>query len=256
MFNSLKNDDLVESVDRLGGFHPFKSDVYIGPIKMAFVEKAASGAMGVALVIELDGREYEQTIYVTDKAGKNYFVDKNDKTKKQALPGFNVIDDLCLVATGEPLSAQDEHLEEKLVKVYDKDTKGRVPKSRPVITSLIGKTVAVAIFEILENKNQKEGDKYVPTAETRTVNEIEKVFDVESRLSVAEARHQRPAEFWDAWVKQNKDRVIDKRTIKDGMGGQGGSLGRPPAGNGNTQGAAPASGGAPKRSLFGAKNAA
>ena len=49
-----------------------------------------------------------------------------------------------------------------------------------------------------------------------------------------EARHTWPAEFWDAWVKTDKDQVRDKRTIKDGVGAA------PTSGAGSAPGSAPA----------------
>ena len=42
----------------------------------------------------------------------------------------------------------------------------------------------VAEKQALEVKQTNQGDKYVPTADTRTVNNIDKMFDVESRMSV------------------------------------------------------------------------
>ena len=86
----------------------------------------------------------------------------------------------------------------------------------------------------LKVKQTKRCDKCVPTADTRTVNSTDKVCDVKSHMSVAETRHSRPAEFWDAWVKTDKDQVRDKRTIKDGVGAA------PTSGAGSAPGSAPA----------------
>jgi hypothetical protein len=251
-FGNLKTEGLEESGDRLGGFSPVSSDIYVAKIKMAYADKAASGAQSVTIVSELGGREYEETIYVTNAAGENFYRDKTNKTKKHPLMGFTLIDDICLVVTGKPLSEQDDTIEEKMVSVYDKDAKGRIPKSKPVLTALIGGEVALAIFEVLENKQVKGADdKYVDTAETRTSNSIDKVFDVESKMTVAEARHDRPAEFWDAWIKQNKGIQRDKRNIKDGQtgGAPGATQSGRPAGTAPMAGASAP----PKRSLFGAK---
>lgn len=254
LFSNLKNDGLEESEDRLGGFAALESDIYTGPIKMAYAGKSDSGARNITVILGLPGgKEHRETVYITNKKGENWYVHKDDKDKKkQALPGFTLIDDLCLVATGKPLAEQDA--EDKMVKVYDAEQKKEVPKSVPVLTDLIGKEVSVAISKVLENKSVKEGNEYVATAETRTTNAIEKVFDTETKMTVAEARKgDEKGTFWDAWLERNKGQTRDKRTIKDG--GSAGSAGRPGsrAPSGPPQAGAAQTG---RKSLFGNKSAA
>lgn len=100
---------------------------------------------------------------------------------------------------------------------------------------------------MLENKNEKQGDEYVPTAETRELNATDKVFHTETRMTVVEAREgAEVAKFWDSWLERNKGNTRDKRTIKDG---QAGTAGAPKAAGASA--AAPAAGGAPRKSLFG-----
>lgn len=163
--------------------------------------------------------------------------------KKIPLPGFTIVDDLCLIATGSPLSEQAT--EEKTVKIYDYDQKKEMPKAVPVLTDLINQPVKVGILLKLENKNEKSGDEYVPTAETRQVNSIDKVFHPELNLTVAEARQgQETAKFHDAWTERNKDQVRDVRKIKEGQAGQAGA---PQASNSATSAS-------PRTSLFGKKS--
>lgn len=247
LFGDLKNDGLEESQDRLGGFAPLDTDIYTGPIKMAYAGAAASGARSVTLIVEHSGKEYRETVYITNKKGENFFINKDDPKKKVPLPGFTTVDDICLVTTGKPLCEQNA--EDKMVKVYDPDQKKEMPKSVPVLTELLGQTVSLAIVKTLENKSIKSGDEYVDTAETRYTNSIEKVFHTESRMTVAEARNgaEKPA-FWDAWVERNKGKERDKRTIKDGQAGAVGRPGKVPAGPPVAAGQA-----APRKSLFGSK---
>jgi hypothetical protein len=252
LFGSLSNAGLEEAQDRLGGYQPFASGVYTGKVKLAYAGASAGGARNVTLIVDFGGKEYRETIYVTNKKGENWFLNKDDKTKKVPLPGFTTVDDICLVATGSPLADQDS--EEKVVKVYDTDAKKELPKSVPVLIDLIGKEISVAVIQVLENKNEKVGNEYVPTAETRTSNTIDKVFDTESKLTVAEARSGvTTGSFWGGWLERNKDQVRDKRTIKDGVAGAP-QAGRPGA---RASGApvAGAQAGA-RKSLFGAKPAA
>lgn len=253
LFGKLKTDGLAESEDRLGGYSPLKSDIYTGKVKMAYTGKAQSGAMFITLELEFPGnKSHRETIYITNRNGENFFIHKDDKKTKVPLPGFTTIDDICLVTLEKPLAEMDT--EEKSVKIYDPDAKKELPKSVPVLTELLGQEVSVAILQTLENKSEKNNaGEYVPVAAERTVNTIEKVFHTGTRMTVAEARQglDAPA-FWDAWLERNKDAVRDRRTIKDGTGGQGGQSGRPMA---RPVAGAPAAA-APRTSLFGKTKAA
>lgn len=246
IFGNLTNDGLEEAQDRLGGFQPLDTDIYATKIKAMYAGQAASGARNVTIIADAGGREYRETVYITNRKGENFFLNKNDQTKKVPLPGFTLIDHICLIATGKPLAEQPT--EEKTVKVYDADAKAEVPKSVPMLVDCLGKDVSLAILRQLENKSKKEGDKYVDTAETREINVIDKAFDTETKMTVVEAMNNAEApEFYEAWLEKNQGEVRDRRTIKDGEGGNAGTSGRP----GSKPAAA--SGGTERKSLFGNK---
>ncbi len=245
IFANMKTEGLEEAQDRLGGFQVFDTDAYDATIKLAYAITSAGGAHGVVLTAELPGgKEYNETIYVTNRKGENFFLNKDDKTKKVPLPGFTTMDHICLAATEQPLSAQET--EEKIVKVYDSETKSQLPKSVQVLTGLLGKPVTLGILKQLENKNEKDSaGNYQPTAETRDTNVIDKVFHTETKKTMVEALNGQDATFYEGWVAKNKGQTRDKRSIKDGQAGTSGrpSAGAPAAG-------APATGNKPK-SLFG-----
>lgn len=255
IFGKLKSEGLEESQDRLGGYAAKETDIYTGKIKMAYAGKAKSGAQSVTIIQDQGGTEYRETIYVTNKAGENWFLNKDDKSKKVPLPGFTIMDDICMVTVGCGLA--EIETEEKMVKIYDPDQKKELPKAVHVLTPLIGQEVSLGIRKVLENKSKKEGDEYVPTSEERTSNVIEKVFHTETKMTVAEGRQGLDAGvFWDAWLEKNKGQVQDKRTIKDGVqgapiAGRVGTGAPPKAAN---QGSAPAAAQA-RKSLFGAAKA-
>ena len=242
LFKSLQATGLEESRDSLGGF-TLESDIYAGKIKVAYAQPAASGAMGIAMLFDFGGKEYRETVYVTNKNGENFYLNKNDATKKVPLPGFTTADDICLIVTGKPLCEQET--EEKVVNVYDNDAKKELPKSVQMLVDLVGQDIRVAIKKRIENKSVKVGDEYVLTAETREANSIEKVFHPELHLTVVEARSgQEVAKFHDAWLERNKGKTLDKTTaVKDTA-----NRAAPKAG------AAPAAAASSNRpSLFGAK---
>jgi hypothetical protein len=249
-FGNLNTDGMEEAQDRLGGFQVLESDIYTGPIKVMYAGKAASGAQFVTVIVDFQGREYHETVYVTNKKGENWFLNKDDKIKKVGLPGFTTINDICLVTTGSPLSEQV--VEDKMVKVWDTDLKKEMPKSVPVLVMLLGQTISLAISKNFENKSEKDGNGgYRDTAETRHTNTIEKVFHTESKGTVAEAtNNQEPGAFWKAWSDRNKGKDRDKRTIKEGIAGKPGASGKVNAGPPQAAGATAA----PRKSLFGQKS--
>lgn len=248
LFGNLKSDGLEETQDRLGGFQPFDTDIHTGKIKVAYAGESQGGASSVTVIVEMGAKEYRETLWVTNKKGENFFLNKNDNSKKVPLPGFTVMEDICLVTTGEALA--DQNAEEKVVKIYDYEVKAEVPKSVQVLVDLIGKEVSLGILRQIENVNEKQGDgTYAATAKTKETNTIDKVFHTETKMTVVEARNgaEEPV-FWDSWLERNKGQTRDRREIKDD---QGGNSGRPGASN-NTS--APQGGQTTERkSLFGNK---
>lgn len=249
LFKNLTNDGLEENQDRLGGFSVFDTDVYGGKIKVAYAGQAPSGAHNITVILDLGGREYRETVYITNKKGENFFLNKEDKSKKVALPGFTTIDDLCQAATDKTLAEQDT--EEKMVNVYDRDAGKEVPKAVQVLTDLTGKDVLVAIQKTMVDKTKKDDatGEYVPTGESRDENTIVKVFHPTLRVTIVEAKDGKSAAFIDAWLERNKGKVFDKRQHK----GDGVRSGRPGATN-----SGPPTGGAgtARKSLFGGAAAA
>lgn len=227
MFSNLTTTGLEEAEDRLGGYQPLDTDIYKSTVKAAYAGKAASGALNVTVILDTGSQEYRETIYVTTKDGNNYFLNKNDNTKKVPLPGFTIIDDLCLVTTNKPLANQT--MEEKVMNIYDPEQKKEVPKSVQMLTELIGKSVHVAITRILENKQEKNSaGEYVAIADTRETNTINKIFHDPTKLTVVEAKNQNTEPvFYDSWIKRHKGNVHDRRTIKEGGSANGGQSGRP-----------------------------
>lgn len=244
LFKNFTTTDLEESQDRLGGFQALDSDIYPATIKALYAGESSGGAVSLTLIADLGGKaEYKETFYITNKQKENFFINKQSN-KKSPLPGFTVVNDLCLIATeGKELS--ECATEEKVVNVWDSDQKKELPKAVQMVTDVLGKKVALGILKQLENKSKKEGDEYVPTAETREVNLVDKVFHPEAKVTVAEARSgKKEPGFWDAWLKRNQGQTRDRREIKDGQAVAGG----PPKAGG-----VPTANAAPRKSLFGNK---
>ena len=217
MFGTLKTNDLEAARDVVSsGYSAVPTDIYTGIVKMAYATTSSGGALGVVLQVYLEetGKDYNETLYVSSKDGKNYSIDK-DSGKKRPLPGFTIINDLCMVTAEMELSAIET--ETKVVPVYNYDLKKQVPTEVPVLTELLNQKIYLAIFQKEENKKVKndKGD-YIPTAETKTVNSIEKIMQHPSKLTVREAMADTESTYFDSWLEANKGKVLDKRTIKDG----------------------------------------
>lgn len=233
MFGNLTNEGLEEAGDRLGGSVLFPTNVYEGVVKMAYAGKAqSSNAQSVTVIIELDGKEFRETHWVTNKNGENSWQDKTDPKKKHPLPGFTSIDDLCLVTTGYGLADQD--IEEKVVKIFDFEQKKDVPTNVPVLVNLLGKPVFVAVVQQTVDKQKKTDAGYVNTGETRNENIAEKFFHHETRRTVTEIKQGLDeAIFMDAWKEKNAGQPPRNKAKgadgKSGAPGAGGNAGAPSA---------------------------
>jgi hypothetical protein len=234
IFGNLTTEGLEETKDRLGGSFVRDSDAYLGTIKAAYVgQSASSKARSVTIIADLaatdthQGGEYRETFWVTNKDDVNYYVDKDKK--KQQLAGFTIVDDICGVTVGKGLAQMAT--EEKVINIYNYDEKKEIPTSVPMLVELIGQQATFAILKKMQNKQAKNSTTgaYEDTADTREINETDKIFHVPSNLTMVEARNkiQKPG-FYAAWVERNRGKTRDNRSIKDGVGnGQAGRPGRP-----------------------------
>lgn len=248
MFGNLTTEGTEKVTDNVGGnFSLFESDVYEGTIKMAYVGEAQSGAKSINLTIDIDGKELRQTIWITNKNGENYYLDKKDPKKRHLLPGFIAINDMCMMANELGLAEQD--IENKVVEIYNFEDRRMVPTNVPVLVDVLGKPVLVAVLKQTVDKQAKQTDgTYANTGETRDENEIEKFMHPVTRQTLTEAIEGiEGGVYLDKWLERNKGQT---RNRAKGANGNAGTSGRPGASN-----SAPAAGGssAPKTSLFGAK---
>lgn len=248
MFNNLKKDGLEEAQDRVSGRQVLESDIYTGTIKAFYGGQSEKGAKFVHVVLtKEDGKDYSETIYVTNQKGENFFAgkDRDGKLtgKNNPLPGFTVIDDMATCATGLPLC--DLEFEDRVVNIYDFDAKKELPKTVKSADAMIGQTVSVGILKILENKGVKNEatGKYDATSEEIYKNGIDKVWNTEVQMTVAEARDgvTENGVYWKKWLETNsgEGKFKDARKFDAAKGGKTGApvAGKP--GGAATSGAKP-----------------
>jgi len=207
LFSTLTTDNLEKNEAIVGGgYTPLDTNVYPAVVKIMYVGKAASGANNITVIADLNGREYRETIYITNKAGQNFY-EKNGK--KFSLPGFDVINDMCLFALEQGLSEVD--FEEKVVKVYSKDAKAEVPTPVQAIAGVAGKQVLLAIARETHDQTALVNGAYEPTGETVDKNFIKHVFHPETGMLIAEyQRKMKEPVFRDAWIDANAGKVYNK----------------------------------------------
>ena len=208
-FTSMKpaDADVVENeTDSVGGSSgPLESGAYPAKVEVAYVKKAASGAVGVVLLLKTSsGRELRTTEWVQSgdaKGNNNFYVDKRSGEKRY-LPGFNTVNSLCLLTAG--IELYDVTTKTKLVDIYDFDLKKDIPTEVEVITDIIGKDIIVgAIRQTVDKQQKDDSGTYVNTGETRDENEINKFFRASDKLTTAEIRAEstEPA-FHNTWAEK------------------------------------------------------
>lgn len=211
-FLNVSADTVVEKeVDRVGGFKVHNADVYSAVIKAAYLDKSASGANNVVILLD-DGKDFKftSTEYITSRAGTNTYTCKRTGAKK-LLPGMQKMNSLAKLLTNKDLASSV--LEQRVHKIRSTGSQEATPQSRHTLVEWTGKQVHVGMLKILENKNTKVGDTYVPTAETRESNEVDKWFDADKR-TLPELEVDSEAKFFETWLVANKDKVRDKTDKK------------------------------------------
>ena len=214
--------DVVGETNTLGGGGgPLESGAYDMTIETAYFDTSTGGATSLNLVFKSSqGQTLRQTIYVTSgtaKGGSNKYVDKRTG-KKTFLPGFNTANSICLLATGEEISAQE--IETKTLKIMDWKERKEMPQQKSVVMTLLGKDITLGVKKVIENKREQDSSgTWVPakSGETRTINEIDKVFRSSDRMTTPEILDEATeATFYESWTAKNTGVNRDKTQARLG----------------------------------------
>lgn len=221
----------IEAVeDRIGGGrHIFDTDVYENvKVKLAYTATWPKGARYVTVIFDIDGQEYEESITITNSEGKHFYMKDG---KKNQMPGFATINELCLTATGKELEDQDT--EERQIEVWSFEEKKKVREARDVLVDLTGADVSIALRKVTQPKQKKDdAGEYRDTDEDVTINELVKSFHAETRATVSEIRkaeekgEEIDPRFMDEWRERWKGTVYNKRK-GGGTGSKGSGSGAP-----------------------------
>jgi len=242
--------DKVED-DFLGGGGVMETDLYVAIIKTAFIGKAASSeARNVTLLLDIGGKETRSQIWVSNRAGDVTYKDKKSGIEKN-LPGFNQMNSLCMLVTGQEMGDMD--VEELTVKLYDYEAKKELPQAVDCFIELHGESIMIALQRQTVDKTEKNDSTgvYEPTGETRDQNEIVKFFSMDSVATISEVSEfikslggsfdevvsdgdllkaiakmeENDSGYAIKWLDKNKGQTYDKSTKEkaEGKGFPGGS---------------------------------
>ena len=207
----------TQSIENIGGSFAWESGVYDATIKMAYLNQSAKEAVSFNIILEKNSgnfSELRESFWVRSGKEKGNKVTYTKDGKEYPLPGYSIANSLCVAVTGDRLPKCMDSAEKKTVKIWNPEQQKEMPTERPVITSLIGKTVKVAVHQVVEDKQAKnEKGVYVSTGASRTINQC-KFFGNAEGKTAEEISEDKPAEKFDKWAKKNTGTVIDRSTSK------------------------------------------
>ena len=207
----------TQSIERVGGGFAWESGIYDATVKMVYLNQSASEAVSLNVILENStGKELKESFWIKSgkaKGNKTYYTKDG---KDYPLPGYSIANSMCVAITGESLPKCMESAEKKQVNVWNPELKKEAPTERPVIMSLVGKPVKVAVHQVIEDRQAKnDKGEYVPTGASRTVNQC-KFFGNAEGKTAEEITNKEPAARFDKWAQKNTGTVIDKSTVKKG----------------------------------------
>ena len=209
------DDDVKPQEERMpsgsDGSYILDSGVYPMVVEMAYFSKSKGGAL--ALNLTLQSEEFKtrvrQTLWVTSgdqKGNKNYYVDKDGN--KRALPGMAQADELAKILTGKSLS--DLSTEEKVIKLYNYDTKQEEPTKKEVLMDFLGERLIVGIVKIQDNKRVQTGDgNWIDGPDKREFNEFLKFFTDDGRTLAEKEAGETEAKYLAAWKEKHEGNTIN-----------------------------------------------
>ena len=207
----------AQSIERVGGSYAWESGVYDATVKMVYLNQSIGGAISFNAVMENNsGKELKEAMWIKSgnaKGNKTYYTDKDGKNRP--LPGYSVANSLCIAATGESLAKCMVSAEKKTINIYNPEAGKEVPTERPVLMTLVNKSIKVAVHQVTEDKTTKnEAGQYVPNGQSRTINEC-KFFGNAEGKTADEIVAGTDATRFDEWAKKHTGTVVDKTSKKD-----------------------------------------
>ena len=216
ILSNVKTDKAIKpQSDYMGGYGTLETGLYDFTIEMMYVDESVGGAAAVHFDFVSQQNERFSTIqYVTGgraKKQRNYYMDKDNK--KQYLPGFNLVNNLCQLALGKDLSEIDEVI--KTLELYDFKTRSKVAQKKEVLEEMNGQSITIGIIKQIVNKSVKNDDgSYSKINDTKEENVIGKIFQADTGLTKSELDDEVTEPDTKAkWDKTNTGKTKDKSVV-------------------------------------------
>lgn len=195
-----------------GGSFLLPSDAYKMTIDLAYISTSpATGAMALNLRCSNADRKFRTTEWMISgdaKGNKSYYT--NAKGEAIELPGFTIANDIAVAVTGKGILDLEDT--ERVIPLYNRDLNADVNTPVPAIEALIGQEIVLGIHlcDISVTVKDNSG-KYVPTADVKQENQVNKVFNADGLTQVeVKAGLDEPA-FLNVWLDKFKDQVINRK---------------------------------------------
>lgn len=218
--NLTSDASIANEKDSIGGGGVLESGIYPATIKLAYVTKAASEALGLVVHAQTSqGRDIRETLWMTSgsaKGCKNYY---EKDGQKHYLPGYIQANALALLSVGKEISELDTEV--KVINAWNKEAKAETPTKVDMLTDLLGQEILVGLIKETVDKTAKnDAGVYIPTGETREQNVIDKLFRAADKKTTAEIRAEsEEATFHDSWLQKWEGKTRDRASKATGTAG-------------------------------------
>ena len=160
--------------------------LYQALLKYAYFGTTKKGDPFVNLVIEINGITKTFPVYIM-------YSDTHTTTKKgpdgkiKSMPGYVQMNSLAYILTDKTFDQIMDNQEEKVVKVFNWNTRKEEPVNVMALTDLCNKKICVGIKKMLKHKTALVNGQYLPTTDTFHTNEIDRFYTEDGRLAKEKA---------------------------------------------------------------------
>lgn len=222
-------NDVVENEERIGGWTADESGIQLAMFTEAFLTESKNGAYALNLKsVDKDQNERSYQIYFTNRNKEVFYSDKKTGDKRM-LPGYQLINNICLAACGKTFQEVAAASKKKVIDLYDRESRKEIPTETTTYPAMCKKVLKLGVIKISKNKYVKGKE----VNERVEVNEINMVFRKADDLTPKEASEKaKEPKAYAKWVKYWDGRVKDEfKEVEESVED---SAGANPFGDGNT----------------------
>ena len=186
------------------------SGVYQAKCKYVAVDVTKNGLPFVKVSVEINGMEKVFSLFTHSSETKDTYYLKDGQ--KKVMPGMQELNALCYVVTGKTADALEKEgkVQNKALKMYDWEKKGEVVKELATFIDLCDQPICVAVKKLEKHKTVLKDGKYVPTTETKLINEIDKYLSAKG-FTAKELYNKSDAVYATKFKEQNTGKIFKEK---------------------------------------------